>query len=331
MGNPHCGQGATGGDSGFPSRRTSSFVMSSSIVTGLVGVNTSMPELKLGAHLSLGRSPRLALRDARDHGVGSAQIFTSSPAAWKPPVMTPDGAGEMRDARETLGIEPLFIHAIYLINLASEDPTLVARSRSSLSATLQAGALLGARGVITHIGSHGGRGFDAVAEQVAEALKGVLADIPTGISLILENSAGSGGIIGSSLEELAALLDLANNPDHLEVALDTAHLCAAGWDFREPGTAHRLVSEVEAEIGLHRLAALHANDSRAACGRRVDRHANVGEGHIGIEGFRSLLAEPALRRVPWLLETPDLGSPDDPFRSVATLRELAAEAPAGVR
>jgi deoxyribonuclease-4 len=232
------------------------------------------------------------------------------------------------DSQDAADVRPLYIHAIYLINLASAERSLVARSRGSLVSTLRAGARMRSAGVITHIGSHGGRGFDAVAEQVAEAIRDILDRTDETTDLILENSAGAGGIIGSTLQELETLLRLAGRPPRLTVALDTAHLCGAGWNFMQDGEARRLVKEVHATIGFDRLAVVHANDSQAPPGSRRDRHANVGEGFVGLEGFRSLLAQPQLRAVPWILETPDLDTrlpPERRFGSLATLHTLREE------
>jgi deoxyribonuclease-4 len=258
-----------------------------------------------------------------------AQIFASSPGAWKAPVLGELKVAEVTRGLARNGIEPLVIHAIYLINLASEDALLVERSICSLIAALEAGAVLGARAVIMHIGSHAGRGFDAVAESVAVALKRIVEQAEGEVQLLLENSAGSGGIIGSRLEELAELVSRAGNHPRLGIALDTAHLCAAGWDFaRDDEAAGRLVEEVDRLIGLDRLRVLHANDSKLPPGSRRDRHAVVGDGHIGLDGFRTLLAQPTLRAVPWILETPDLDArleETERFLSLQRLRALALQ------
>ena len=287
---------------------------------------------RLGCHLSLGRKPEVSIGEARAQGVECIQIFASSPGTWKPPVVRPEESARYLAARRSQGVDPLFIHAIYLINLASADNMLRARSIASLVATLQAGGALEASGVVTHIGSHGGRGFAAVRDIVALGLREVLANTPDSVDLVLENSAGAGGIIGSTLAELAALLDAAGGHRRLKIALDTAHLCGAGWDFPDPATAVRLVSEVKTVIGLERLVLLHANDSKTPCGSRRDRHAVIGEGHIGREGFQHLLAQRELRRIPWILETPDLDTrlpPEQRFGSIKVLRALidGAESP----
>jgi deoxyribonuclease-4 len=239
---------------------------------------------------------------------------------------------ELRDAltaqeRQTNGIDPLFIHAIYLINMASDDRTLARRSRNSLVLALEAAARLRAHGVVTHIGSHLGRGFGTVAAQVGAGILNVLDLAPEGIDLILENSAGAGGTIGSSLEELAELLRQAKGHPSVKIALDTAHLCAAGWDLTQPGTSALLAESVQATVGFDRLAVIHANDSKLPPGSRRDRHASIGEGYIGIEGFRFLLKESTFRKVPWICETPDLGSAqaEQRFGSVKRLREFRLE------
>lgn len=281
-----------------------------------------MPELNVGGHLSLGRNPAEVVQSAHESGFGSMQIFASSPGAWKPPVMNEVDAAEFVAARRRFGVDPLVIHAIYLINLASPDEVLVRRSASSLAATLRAGQVLGASGVVTHIGSHGGRGFDAVVDQIAANLRGIIQATDGGIDLMLENSAGAGGIIGSTIEELGEIVARTGRPERLKIAIDTAHLCGAGWDFTDPEAAPRLVRDIDNFIGLDRLALIHANDSSQPVASRKDRHSNIGEGHIGQEGFRHLLAQPALRRIPWILETPDMERRVD---DLTTLRSLLPE------
>lgn len=283
----------------------------------------SVTRLNIGAHISLGDKPRKTVELAAKSGLRSMQIFASSPGAWKPPIVRPQLNHEFREAREEFGISPVFIHAIYLINLASADPLLLQRSKSSLIATLHAGVGLGASGVITHIGSHAGRGFPAVAAGVSSTLVEILRQTPDDIDLILENSAGPGGIIGSTVEELGDLIKGAGSPGRLKIALDTAHLFAAGWDLRDAAAVRTLVCEVERHVSLDRLVVLHANDSARPCGSRRDRHATIGEGHIGLEGFRNVVKEEALRSVPWILETPAL---DRRAEEANALQVLAAQA-----
>jgi deoxyribonuclease-4 len=289
-----------------------------------------MATLKIGVHLSLGEHPGLSLLAAHGQGARCLQVFCSSPAAWKPPVLSDRKMAELAEARLELNMDPLVIHAIYLINLASSDPLLAGRSKTSLIAALEAGEQLGATAVITHLGSHAGAGYEQVADQVASGLSEIVETASGDVALALENSAGSGGILGADLGELADLINRAGMHRRLRVVLDTAHLCAAGWDFCDPASARRLVDKIGETFGLDRLVAIHANDSKRPVGSRRDRHANVGEGFIGAEGFTRLLENQALRSVPWILETPDLDTrlPDgDRFASLRRLRDLAEQTP----
>jgi deoxyribonuclease IV len=287
-----------------------------------------MAHLNIGGHLSLNGKPRVTVEWAAENGFQSMQIFASSPGAWKPPIVDEERDADFVRARAERGVDPLVIHSIYLINLASVNTTLLKRSRASLVATLRAAESLKAGAVVTHLGSHAGRGFAAVADQIAEALGVVLETVPGEVRLALENSAGAGSLIGAQLWELGDLIKRAGAHPRLNVALDTAHLCGAGWDFQLPGAAAELVSQIDTLIGLDRLALVHANDSQTAPGSRRDRHANIGEGAIGLEGFRQLLAQTALRRVPWILETPDLEQRVD---DRAKLQALAVDSfPTGV-
>jgi deoxyribonuclease-4 len=290
-----------------------------------------MSSLNLGGHLSLGRKPEATVQQAAHDGFQSMQIFASSPGAWRPPKPDAEAARRFREARHRYGVNPLVIHAIYLINLASADPDLVARSAGSLKATLDAGQAMGASAVVTHIGSHSGRGFDAVAGQIATGIREVLGQTEGGPLLLLENSAGAGAIVGSDLAELAELIERAGGDPRLGIALDTAHLAGAGWDFQDPNSASRLADDADRLIGLDRLSVIHANDSAVPVGSRKDRHANIGEGSIGDEGFRHLLAEKRLRQVPWIMETPDLGERETGTAtgSLIRLRELAGECGGG--
>jgi deoxyribonuclease-4 len=286
-----------------------------------------MAQLNLGGHLSLGRNPAATVRQAAADGFASMQIFASSPGAWKPPIVDRPYGTAFREARQETGVNPLYIHAIYLINLGSDNPELVRRSIGSLKRTLAAGSAMGAAGVITHIGSHGKRGFETVSGQIGEGLQEILAEIPPGIDLLLENAAGAGAIIGSTLDEIGTLILAAGEHPQLKVALDTAHLTGSGWDFTQPGETARLVSAADAAFGMDRVQVIHANDSAVPVGSHRDRHANIGEGHIGDAGFRNLLAQQELTAVPWIMETPDLGErvEGEPTGSLRRLRQLAGE------
>jgi deoxyribonuclease-4 len=186
--------------------------------------------------------------------------------------------------------------------------------------------LLGVRGVIFHPGSHKGQGFETVLPQMAEAMRGALAETEGESLLIIENSAGSGDNIGSSFAQIRQMMEAVDDP-RLRLCLDTAHAFTAGYDLREKEGLKRLVEELGREIGFERLAAIHANDSKAAFGSNVDRHQNIGDGEIGSEAFRWMLADPQLTRAPFILEVPGLEHQGPDRANVERLRTLAGLPP----
>ena len=218
---------------------------------------------------------------------------------------------------------PALCHAPYLINLGSADPDLYARSSACLAENPGAAAAMGAAGLVVHLGSHLGAGLEARLPAIATGLRAALDR--SGCRLLLENTAGAGGTIGRSFEELARLIGAAGDDPRLGVCLDTQHAWAAGMSFGTVAAADALVAEIDRTVGLERLACLHLNDSKVVQGAGVDRHDNVGRGHIGPAPFRALLGHPALQGLPAVLEVPgtDHGGPD--AHELAVVRRLHAE------
>lgn len=218
-------------------------------------------------------------------------------------------------------------HAAYLVNLASRDSTLLKRSVGSLASYLRLAGRLGVDGVVFHPGSHKGAGFEPMLAQMGAAIREVRERAGEGAAqLVLENSAGQGGCVGCSFAEVGAILDVAGDPG-VGVCLDTAHAYANGYDLSTADGVDAALREFDELIGLHRLVAVHANDSRVELGANVDRHANIGDGHIGRDAFAVMLADPRLREVPWILEVPGAGQGPD-LEQVNLLRELAGLEPA---
>ena len=270
--------------------------------------------MKIGAHVSTSGGPAKGIDRAEEMGAEAVQIFATSPRAWafKPP--TEEQVLAMRERVEATGIAPTFIHASYLVNVCGE-PELVEKSIVSLSRTLEVAGLIGAAGVIFHGGSHKGKGFDGVLEQAATALKEALSKCPPDVWLAIENSAGMGSHIGSSFSEIGRLMREIDSPQVM-VCLDTQHCFAAGYNIVDKTGLEATMEEFDKEIGLSRLVAVHANDSKVELGAGVDRHENIGEGHMGEQGFETILAHPAFREVPFLLEVPGFDTkskgPDKP-------------------
>lgn len=280
--------------------------------------------MKIGAHVSAAGALEKCIDRALAIGAETIQIFASGPQGWRPVAHTDAAITALRRRAAEAGIAPLFLHGVYLINLASADDTLVRRSVESLKQYMAFAARSGAEGVIFHIGSHKGSGFEAVLPQIVAAVTEVLRAVPGEAALILENSAGQGGSVGSRFAELGAIIRAVGSP-RVKVCLDTCHCLAAGYDVRTPSGVAATMAEFEREVGLERLVAVHANDSKAGLSSGLDRHENIGRGQIGEDGFRALLAHPAFRAVPFLLEVPGFAGEGPDKENVDILKRLAEE------
>jgi deoxyribonuclease IV len=278
--------------------------------------------VKIGAHVSTSGGPQTCFDRAEEIGAESAQIFLTPPQQWRSSRVEPDQALAFRDRASKSSVESVFVHGVYLINLATDDQPNLNRSTSSLKSAMNSCSQLGIKGVIFHLGSHKGQGLDSVFEQICQACTDVLKNSPDDTMLILENSAGAGGTIGSKFGDLGRIIREVGNP-RVKVCLDTQHCYAAGYDLAAAEGLELAMSEFEQEVGFDQLVAVHANDSKVELGSGRDRHENIGEGHIGVEGFRRILAHRAFDKVPFLLEVPGFGAakgPDKP--NVDLLKQL---------
>src|SRR6188472_1909136 len=241
----------------------------------------------------------------------SVQVFTQSPRAWRPTNHDPASFERFREKRSEAGIGGVLCHAVYLTNLASPDPVVYERSVAALRNTTEVACGIGAEGVVFHVGSHLGSGLEAGLEHVIPALEEVL-DLSTGETWILmENSAGAGGTIGRSIEELATIHERLGGHPRLGVCLDSCHLWVSGVDVTDPAALDACLGELDSAIGLDRLRALHVNDAAAPFGSNRDRHANILEGELG-ERLGVFLSNPRLQGLPAVLETagPENRGPD---------------------
>jgi deoxyribonuclease IV len=257
----------------------------------------------IGAHVSPAGGLPKAIERGVERGCRSIQIFNQSPRIWKPTVYRDDDVAAFREAMDASPIDAVLIHAVYLLNCASDDPDIRAKSLMSLVQSLRAGAAIGARGVVLHPGSaKTGDARSAVAragETIREAL-----DETEDCPLHLEDTAGAGGTLGRSIDELAALLEAAGAGERLGLCLDSCHMFASGYDIRTNAGMDAAMQEISVKIGLDRVGSLHLNDSHAPLGSNRDRHANIGQGELGEEGCAAFLSAPALARLPCVLETP---------------------------
>ena len=259
--------------------------------------------MKIGAHVSASGGLDKAIGRAQEIGAECVQIFASGPQSWAFKPASEDLIISFRQKAEETGIGPNFLHGIYLVNLGSHQTENLNRSRGALVNYLNVASQIGAQGVIFHSGSHKGAGFDAVFQQTVERLTEVLEGSPEDAQLIIENCAGMGNQIGASFAEIGRIMKALASP-RVKVCLDTQHSFAAGYDVATKEGLDRTMEEFDREIGLEHLVAVHANDSKIPFGGGVDRHENIGDGNIGTAGFEVIMAHPAFRDIPFLLEVP---------------------------
>src|ERR1700677_1071325 len=257
----------------------------------------------IGAHVSPAGGLPKAIERGVQRGARAIQIFNQSPRMWKPTTSREEDVAAFRKAMADSPIDAVLIHAVYLLNCASDDPEIRAKSLTSLTHSLRVGEAIGASGVVLHPGSAKtgdvGEAIARAGETIAEALKE-----SEGCELHLENTAGTGGTLGRSFDELARLLELGGDEQRLGVCLDSCHLLASGYDIRTAKATSSVLRTATRTLGRGRIRSLHLNDSQTPLGSNRDRHANLGRGELGEEGCAAFLSAPGLQRLPCVLETP---------------------------
>jgi len=263
-----------------------------------------MNKPKIGAHVSTAGGLFTAFERAKEIGADCIQIFGASPRMWYAKLPTALEIKKFKEEEKRSGISPTYLHAPYLINLGTPNNDLLSKSVKNLSAHFKIAELIGAAGVIFHIGSSAGMDRKKSIEQVIMSLKGVLGNVPGKSFLVMENNAGGGEKIGKTVEELAYIFKKLGSK-RVKVCLDTAHAYESGIikEYSAP-EIRKFVDELDKEIGLENIVAVHANDSKTPWNSHNDRHENIGEGYIGLTGFKELAKEKRLWDKAWLLEVP---------------------------
>ena len=251
------------------------------------------------------------------------QVFVQSARTWKPTAHKPEDLAVLRAARESGHVQYIVCHAIYFINLATDEPELLVKSRTALANTIDVANAIAADGIVLHVGSHKGRGLDATLPQIVKELKTALKRLKDPCWLLLENSTGAGGTIGRDPVELASIINAVDHP-RLGMCIDTCHAYVSGVDVTDPKQLDALVEELDTRIGIERLRCLHVNDAAAACGSNRDRHANIGDGEMG-NGLSVTLSHPKLSGLPMLLETPGHEGNGPDAQEIAALRAMHAK------
>jgi deoxyribonuclease-4 len=263
-----------------------------------------------GSHLSIAGSMHKAILAAEKLGMTTVQVFTGNQKTWAAKPLDAAGIAAWATERDRLKFKHTVSHDSYLINLASADDVLWNKSVDRFTDELQRCALLGIPYLVTHPGAHLGTGEEVGLKRVAAGLDEVHGRVPAGTITCLEITAGQGTSLGYKLEHLATIIERVKEPDRLGVCLDTAHLFAAGYDFR--GRKYtKFRKTLDATVGVKRVRVLHLNDSKKELGSRVDRHDHIGRGTIGLDGFKPFVRDAAFRDMPKILETPKDGKAED--------------------
>ena len=276
-----------------------------------------------GAHVSTSGGIHTAIDRIEAIGGESVQIFTQSPRTWRPTNHDPANFERFKERRAEANIQGVVCHALYLVNLATPDEEIYEKSVTTLMNTVDVACAIEADGVIFHVGSHLGAGFEAGLEHVVPALERALERCSDTTWLLIENSAGAGGTVGRSVDELAVLIERLDGHPRLGICLDSCHLWVSGTDVTDRAALDACIDEVEERIGLDRLRALHVNDAAEPLGSNRDRHANLGEGEIA-EGMSVFLGHPKLQGLPTVLEVPGPDGHGPDANEIQKLRDLHA-------
>lgn len=279
----------------------------------------------IGAHLPAKGELASALGAAQRLGCDVVQLFVKPPIQWAASPLTDASIANFTNVQQKSNLAMVIAHAGYLVNLASPRPDVLLQSRKSLLDEMQRCHLLGITYLVVHAGAHLGIGEKRGIRRMRESLHWLfdrLPALPFPVILLIENTAGQGTCLGYNLEQLAEIVE-GLPPEKVSVCLDTCHLFVAGYELRTQEGIEELAIQVDSILGWERVKLLHANDSLHPLGSRIDRHWHIGEGHIGISGFRNLLNHPKFRQLPVVIETPD---PESHHReNLNKLREVVGQ------
>jgi deoxyribonuclease IV len=275
----------------------------------------------IGGHVSTAGGLVQAHERGVERGCDAIQIFNQSPRMWRPTNWKEDDIAAFRELMDGGPIKSVVIHAVYLINAATKDREMRKKSLASLTHSLRMGDAIGADGVVVHPGSRLKEPLDEALGRVGDAIREVLAESER-CRLLLEDTAGSGGTLGRSLDELYKLIDLGGGNERIGVCLDCCHMLASGFDIRDDSGLERVMDDFSDHLGLDRLACIHVNDSQAPLGSNRDRHAPLGEGELGERGCSAFLSEPRFEELPAIFEGPGVEGKAPGAVDIARMREL---------
>lgn len=278
--------------------------------------------LMIGAHITTSKGLAAMCRTAVEIGATCAQIFTSSPQQWRAKLYTPADGELLKAAQAETGVGPVVSHESYLVNLASQNPELLEKSRAAFRAEIDRCGVLGLPGVVIHWGSYKDGTLEEGLRTLADSLNAILPHAEAlGVQILLETTAGQGSYLGGDFTQYPRLFEMVPSHAQLGACLDTCHVFSAGYDLRDEEHYQRLWAEFDRHVGMQRLKVIHVNDTDRAFASHADRHANIGAGQLGLDAFRLLMRDPRLATVPKILETP--GGEAEYAENLRILRELA--------
>jgi len=279
--------------------------------------------MRFGFHISIAGGFSKVVERASARGCETIQFFSRNPRGWKYSPLNRKEVEEFRSSVQSSALFPIFLHMPYLPNIASLKSKFYKRSIDSITTDLQRADQLGAQYLIIHIGHRMESSEDQAIEAVSQGIDQAFEKMKNGVILLVENTAGQGTEIGYTLDQIKKIIEGVHDHQRMGVCLDTAHAFEAGYDLSNQDGIERTLETFDQTIGLKRLHLLHLNDSKTPLGSRKDRHWHIGEGHIGMEGFRNLVNHPLLRHLPGIMETPRKDTVED-LKNMKVIRSLVA-------
>lgn len=283
---------------------------------------------KVGGHVSAAGGIDKAVERAAGIGGNCVQVFSASPRVWKRPALDSFNVAAVAARQKELGVTPILTHSLYLINLASDNPELLEKSKKALKFDLEFDSLVQGAGVVVHVGSHQGRGWDAVKDQIVQAIHDILTHTPENSTFLVENSAGQNGKVFSDLGEIRWLMDQVQS-SRLGWCFDTCHGFAAGYSLGQPQAQQTQLTALEEIDRWHlweELVCVHVNDSRDPFASHRDRHANIGEGEIPITDLQNFLTHERIKQLPMILEVPGADNQGPDAQNIDRVKNLLTEA-----